>query len=542
MSSTLNASGLEPAGNETKGGFGGLVAILVAIVLGGLVGVFYGRTMWMAAGGPQRAQDKLEKTKEQKNEFALNADRQADEAQEGGQHEQAEKYRAQARRLRSHVPKIEAEIDRVGDTIARHREKMGLGEDNEKPDRAYVRTMRVADLVWQFTKFFGDLFLQVLCMLVIPLVVTSMICGIASLGDVRKMGRMGGWTIGYYFITCGIAVLVGIFLVQVIEPGKGADDTFSYVTESVQQKEGTGVLETLLDVFRGKDYRRARSEKQADGMFPQNLFLAASNTNVLALIAFAIVFGGALTTLGEKGKVAIDFFIAANEAVMKMVHLVMFFAPVGIYGLVASKIAENGGGEAFGEEIRRLGWYAATVLVGLSIHVVVLGLLLPLLARRNPFAYTYNMLRSLLTAMSTASSSATLPVTMECVEKKNNVTNRSASFVLPLGATINMDGTALYEAVAVIFIAQSIGMPLSTAHLVIVFLTATLAAVGAAGIPEAGLVTMVIVLNAAGVPTSGIGTILAIDWFLDRMRTTVNVYGDSVGAAVVDRIVVTKPG
>ena len=179
----------------------------------------------------------------------------------------------------------------------------------------------------------------------------------------------------------------------------------------------------------------------------------------------------------------------------------------------------------------------ATVLGGLAIHVIVLGSLLPILARRNPFVYTYNMLRALLTAMSTASSSATLPITMECVEQNNKVSNRSASFVLPLGATVNMDGTALYEAVAVIFIAQSIGMKLAAGKLLVIFITATLAAVGAAGIPEAGLVTMVIVLTAAGVPTTGIGTILAIDWFLDRMRTTVNVYGDSVGAGVIDRFV-----
>jgi Na+/H+-dicarboxylate symporter len=166
-----------------------------------------------------------------------------------------------------------------------------------------------------------------------------------------------------------------------------------------------------------------------------------------------------------------------------------------------------------------------------------LGCLLWVFARRNPFTYTFNLLRALLTALSTSSSSATLPVTMECVEGNNKVSNRSASFVLPLGATVNMDGTALYEAVAVIFIAQSTGIELTTGQLVVVFLTATLAAIGAAGIPEAGLVTMVIVLTAVGLPISGIGTILAIDWFLDRMRTTVNVYGDAVGAGVIDHMV-----
>jgi Na+/H+-dicarboxylate symporter len=333
-----------------------------------------------------------------------------------------------------------------------------------------------------------------------------------------------------------VAVFIGIVLVLVIRPGEAADDTFSYVPPGVQEKEQATVLETVLDVFRGKE-----EKGDGGGMFPRNLLTAATQTNVLGLLIFALFFGGALTMIGKKGQAAIDFFHGANEAIMKLVHLVMFLAPVGIYGLVASKIADNGGGSAFGEELGRLAYYAMTVLVGLGIHVVFLAALLPLLARRNPFEYTYNMLRSLLTAMSTASSSASLPVTFECVEEKNGVSNRSAGFVLPLGATINMDGTALYEAVAVIFIAQSIGMDLSLAQLIVIFLTATLAAIGAAGIPEAGLVTMVIVLSAAGVPMAGIGTILAIDWFLDRMRTTVNVYGDSVGAAIVDARVVQRP-
>jgi Na+/H+-dicarboxylate symporter len=178
-----------------------------------------------------------------------------------------------------------------------------------------------------------------------------------------------------------------------------------------------------------------------------------------------------------------------------------------------------------------------TVTIGLAGHALVLALLLWIFGRRNPWRYTCGMLRALLTSFSTASSSATLPITMQCAEENNRVSRRSTSFVLPLGATVNMDGTALYEAVAAIFIAQSIGIPLDGAALVVIFLTATLAAVGAAGIPEAGLVTMIIVLTSVGLPTEGIGTILAIDWFLDRLRTTVNVYGDSIGAGIIDRYV-----
>jgi Na+/H+-dicarboxylate symporter len=197
-----------------------------------------------------------------------------------------------------------------------------------------------------------------------------------------------------------------------------------------------------------------------------------------------------------------------------------------------------GGGVAFAGELAKVGKYSLTVLVGLGAHgVIVLPLLLLLVARRNPWLYARNMGQALTTAFSTASSSATLPVTMECVEEKNGVSPASGDLVLPVGATINMDGTALYEAVAAIFIAQSYGIPLGFGDQLIIFFTATLAAVGAAGIPEAGLVTMVLVLQSVGLPLEGIGAILAVDWFLDRFRTTVNVWGDAVGAAVVERVV-----
>jgi len=514
-------------------GIGGLVGILIAIVVGALIGVFYGEQMWLAAGGPQERLETLKKTLVQKKEFAEEAERMARQAVNGGDLQKAETYKREAAKLRDdHVPKIEAAIAATNQQIEVMRDRLGQGEKPAEP--GFYRQMVVARNVWVLTEFVGDLFLQVLKLLVIPLVVTSMIAGITSLGDIRKVGKVGAATLIYYMVTAGIAVFIGIMLVIVIKPGKQADDTFAYVSESVQEKEGTTVLETLLNVFRG------REGEPGSGMFPSNLFAAASETNVLGLIAFALLFGGSLTTIGAKGKVAIDFFQAANEAVMNMVHIVMYFAPIGIYGLVASKIAENGGGAAFGEELAKLGWYVATVIIGLAIHVVGLMILLAFLARRNPFTYTYGVLRALLTAVSTASSSATLPITMECVEENNGVSNRSASFVLPLGATINMDGTALYEAVAVIFIAQSLGVDLTTGQLVVIFLTATLAAIGAAGIPEAGLVTMVIVLTAVGLPMTGIGTILAIDWFLDRLRTTVNVYGDALGAGIIDYQVVSR--
>jgi Na+/H+-dicarboxylate symporter len=520
MATTPNNTDGPP--NQVRARFGGLIAILIGIVLGGLLGVLYGRTMWLSSGGPQRLLAELRETLSQKPLLAEAYDAQADAAAAAGRVAGAVRMREEAQRLRAHIPRVQQRIDQVQQLVAQ------VEIDQQAGLLEWPR------LVWELTKFCGELFLQVLFLLVIPLVVTSMVSGITSLGDVRKIGRLGGATIIYYLTTACVAVLIGIALVQMIQPGRGADDTFARVSQTVFEQERKSALETLLAVFVGEP------DRPGSGMFPRNIFVAAAETNVLALIVFALVFGGALTTLGSHAQPVIDFFQAANEAVMKMVHLVMWFAPVGIFGLVATSIARQGGGSAFVDQLTRLGWYVMTVLSGLTIHVVFLAAVLALLARRGPIVYTVNMLRALLTAVSTSSSSATLPITLECVTENNGVSNRSAGFVLPLGATINMDGTALYEAVAVIFIAQSLGMELTAAQLVIIFLTATLAAIGAAGIPEAGLVTMVIVLAAVGLPPAGIGTILAIDWFLDRMRTTVNVYGDSVGAAVIDRMVVQQ--
>jgi len=497
----------------------GLVLILIGIALGILLGIFYGTEMWRAADGPQKQLVRYAETIEQKKKDAANLREQANDANDQAV---AATLRKDADRLDAHIPKIETRMEELEVEAEKVEARKAAGQ------------LSIAETVQILCEFCGDLFLQVLKLLVIPLVITSMISGITSLGDIRRVGRVGILSVVYYFSTGAIAVLIGILLVVAIQPGNSADDTFAYRTENVEAKEGQTTLEVFLNVFRGRD------GAPGSGMFPSNLFQAATDTNVLALIVFAIVFGGALTTLGEEGSNVIRFFNVCNEAVMRMVHLVMMFAPIGIFGLVASNIAKNGGPIGFLDQLQAIGWYVGTVMLGLFLHSMFLGTLLAVFGKRNPFVYTFNMLRALLTSVSTASSAATLPVTMECVEENNKVSKRSASFVLPLGATINMDGTALYEAVAVIFIAQSLGIDLSTADLVVIFLTASLAAVGAAGIPEAGLVTMVIVLQAVGLPLTGIGTILAIDWFLDRLRTTVNVYGDSVGAAVIDYQVVQE--
>ncbi len=274
------------------------------------------------------------------------------------------------------------------------------------------------------------------------------------------------------------------------------------------------------------------------GLIPRNIFQSMAENDILPVITFSLFLGAVLSTLGEQGRPVIEFFNGLNEAIMKIIHLVMYAAPVGIGALIAGRLGEAGGFTGFLPELLRLGKYAFTVIAGLLIHsMIILPLILKLFGKTGLKKFAANTSPALLTAFSTASSSATLPMTVECAEKKNDVSPRTAGFVLPLGATINMDGTALYEAVAVIFIAQINGITLGVPELSIIFLTATLAAIGAAGIPEAGLVTMVLVLKAVNLPIEGISLILAIDWFLDRCRTTVNVWGDSVGAKVIDRFV-----
>ncbi len=444
----------------------------------------------------------------------------------------------------------------------------------------------------------GEVFMNALMMIVVPLVIVSMIAGITGLGDVRELGSIGWRTIVYYMVTTGMSVLVGIVLVNVVQPGRGvphgeelpqaryrverttaylegaelrrARYDERYVVELLDQglrgivREASGqriFVEGWTDKEGGEAKPRPRGRGVAlklrvaekvkgkkkgivevlhevlVGMIPRNLFKSMAETQILPLILFSLLFGAMLTTLGERGRVAVEFFTAANEAIMKIVHLIMCIAPLGIMGLIAARIGDAGGFRGFLPELVALGKYFGTVLVGLAIHgLITLPLILRVWGKQRVGPYARNMTPALLNAFSTASSSATLPLTMECVGVRNRISNRTASFVLPLGATVNMDGTALYEAVAAIFVAQVFGIELTAVHMIIIFLTATLAAIGAAGIPEAGLVTMVIVLTAVNLPIEGITLLLTIDWLLDRFRTTVNVWGDSVGAAVVEEL------
>jgi len=363
--------------------------------------------------------------------------------------------------------------------------------------------------------FLGMLFLNALKMIVLPLIVVSITLSIMKVGN---LGSLGLKTLFYYLITTGIAVFIGIVAVNVIHPGDGSMALTGQMPDIVSGKESMSLVDVLLLKF-----------------VSPNLFNSAEEFEILPLIVASILFGAAFASLGKESKVIVEVFTILDKAIMKIVHWIMIFTPIGIFSLIAERIGLAGGGSAVMELAMELGKYVLSVVVGLFIHgFIVLPVILILFAKRNPLEYLQNLGKALLTAFSTASSSATLPLTMEGVIDEAKVTPKVGRFVLPLGATINMDGTALYEAVAVIFIAQSYGIELGMAEMVVVFFTATLAAIGAAGIPEAGLVTMVLVLQAVGLPLEGVGLILAIDWLLDRFRTTINVWGDCVGAAVID--------
>lgn len=374
----------------------------------------------------------------------------------------------------------------------------------------------------------GEVFLRLLKMLVVPLVMSSVMAGIIGLGDVRKLGRPGGAAVGYYLATTLLAVIVGIVLVNLIEPGAGAADR-----EAVRNLAGGEEIVAAGQMGIGAILKNLLLMLVTD-----NLFASMAHADLLPLIVFSILFAGVLTVMGEKTVIVTTFIVQINEAFLSFIMGLMKLAPLGIFCLVAARFGEAQAEGAFLETLRQTGGYVMTVLLGLGVHAfLTLAAILWFLTRRNPFLLLSRMSPALLTAFSTASSSATLPITMECAVERAKVSRESVEFVLPLGATINMDGTALYEAVAAIFIAQVVGMDLSLLQQATVAVTATLAAIGAAGIPEAGLVTMVIVLNAVGLPVEYIGILLSVDWLLDRFRTAVNVWGDSVGSVVVEKVI-----
>ncbi|XP_076462973.1 excitatory amino acid transporter 3-like [Babylonia areolata] len=407
-----------------------------------------------------------------------------------------------------------------------------------------------------YLKFPGQLLLNMLKCLILPLVVSSLITATAAL-DKNASGRLGLGAIIYYLSTTLVAVIIGIVLVLAIHPGDPDD------LDKIQRKgssKDTKPLDALLDLIRNcfpPNLVTAAFEREVTVIDVTNKSIIVENEtsglnwtefrlidapkltdgsgmNVLGLVVFSVALGCVINHLQERGKPLMDFFEALNDATMVLVKLVIWYSPIGIIFLIASQFVETDDVVAIAA---RLGMYMLTVLAGLAIHAfLVLPLLYFLATRKNPGVFALNMLKAICTAWGTASSSATLPVTMECLVQKNKVNERIVRFVAPIGATINMDGTALYEAVASIFIAQVNGISLGVADVIIVSLTATAAAIGAAGVPQAGLVTMVIVLTAVNLPTEDVTLILAIDWFLDRFRTAVNVWGDSVGAGILNHI------
>ena len=366
-----------------------------------------------------------------------------------------------------------------------------------------------------YVAWMGDVFLRGLKMVIVPLILSSIITGVANIGSAQNLGRLGLKTIAYYLITSTLAIVTGLFFVNLLKPGMGSDLGF------VQNVEDLGLStdslgQTLLKVI------------------PTNIFTAFSEGQMLSIIFFSVLFGFFITQAPPKPqKVLSDFFNATFEVMMKITMFVVKFTPLGVFGIVANQVSKSPDILELGQ---RMGVYMLTVIIALAFHAVIsLPVFLRFFGRVNPLKHFRAVSAPLLTAFSTASSSATLPLTMEAVEHKSGVSNKITSFTLPLGATINMDGTALYECVAAIFIAQAYGIELSVIQQVIIVVTALLASIGAAGIPMAGLVMITVILSAVGLPLEGVGLILAVDQILDMFRTSVNVWSDTCGAAIIAR-------
>jgi proton glutamate symport protein len=373
----------------------------------------------------------------------------------------------------------------------------------------------------------GTAFIRLITMIIIPLVVASLMVGTASLGDLAKLGRIGGKTIGFYLCTTAIAVSIGLLVSNIVKPGSRIDDATraalsarfegDAATRMQLADEAPRVIDTLLNII------------------PRNPIQAAANLELLPLIFFTILFAAAVSVIAPKRREAvITFFEGVNDASMVVIDWVMKLAPYAVFALIAAVVAD------FGTDLLvSLLVYSAVVVVGLLIHLsITYGFAVRFLAGLPFFTFLRRIAKAPLVAFSTSSSNATLPVTMETAEKEVGISKPVSSFVLPLGATINMDGTALYQAVAVMFIAQIYGIEIGITEQLIVVLTATLASIGAAGVPSAGIITLIIVLNAVGLGPqvqAGIALILGVDRILDMIRTSVNVTGDLTAAAVVAR-------
>lgn len=367
-----------------------------------------------------------------------------------------------------------------------------------------------------YVAWMGEIFLRALKMIIIPLIFSSIVSGVTNLGNAENIGRLGLKTMSYYIATSMLAIITGLILVNFFKPGIGADLNLSQKVEFGIESDTLG--RTLINIV------------------PDNIFsVMSSNGQMLSVIFFAMLFGFFITRVRNDYQVMLTgFFNAIFEVMMKLTMFIIRFTPFGIFGLVAEKVAEQ---QNLTSLMQSLGLYMAVVIFALFIHsAFTLPLIVRIIGKTSPVKHFKAMQTPLITAFSTSSSSATLPLTMQAVEENSGVSNRISSFTLPLGATINMDGTALYECVAVIFIAQAYGVELSVIQQIIIVITSLLASIGAAGIPMAGLVMITIILTAVGLPLEGVGLILAVDRILDMFRTTVNVWSDSCGAVIIAKL------
>ena len=379
---------------------------------------------------------------------------------------------------------------------------------------------------------FGKIFLNLLKLIAVPLVLSSLITGVASLSDTKKLSRIGGKTITIYVLTTAVAVTIGLISVNILQPGDTVPEDMKTKLQETYKSAASGRMEAAEEV---KD--RSVLQPLVD-MVPSNVFSSASNNrNMLQVVFVAIIVGIALIQIPKnKGKPVLDFFEGINELVIKLVDNIMLIAPIGVFALIADTITSVAGDNLNNilELLSALGYYMLAVIIGLVLQMAITyTFVLKSFSKMNLKTFYQGIAPAQLLAFSTSSSGATLPVTMERCEEELGVSEEVSSFVLPLGATINMDGTALYQAVAAVFIAQTIGMDLALgAQLTIVF-TAVLASIGTAAVPGAGIIMLIIILEAVGVPSAGIALILGVDRILDMMRTVTNVTGDATVAVAI---------
>uniref|UniRef100_A0A8K9XSY6 Amino acid transporter n=1 Tax=Oncorhynchus mykiss TaxID=8022 RepID=A0A8K9XSY6_ONCMY len=398
-----------------------------------------------------------------------------------------------------------------------------------------VRNMNLTRAQMTYFAFPGEMLLRMLKMIILPLVVCSLISGAASL-DTRSLGKLGGIAVSYFLVTTLIASGIGVSLAFIIKPGVGAGalNTNNLGLESVNTNKET--TDSFLDLY-ATDYKMVAVGNDTNGTILYQKVPVGTEPdgmNILGLVLFAMVFGVALRKLGEEGEELIRFFNAFNEATMVLVSWIMWYVPFGIMFLVGSKIVEM---EDVVLLVTSLGKYIFASVLG---HIIHGGVILPLIyfgfTRKNPFSFLSGLITPFTTAFATCSSSATLPSMMKCVEENNGVDKRISRFILPIGATVNMDGAAIFQCVAAVFIAQLNNIELNAGQIFTILVTATASSVGAAGIPAGGIITIAIILEAIGLPTNDLSLMLAVDWIVDRTTTVVNVEGDALGAGILHHI------